>query len=207
VDEPVKGRGRQGRGSLRAERAENTRRRIVTAARSLFASRGYAATTLAAVADEAGVAVQTVYATYRSKAGLLRAMRENLVRQPRAEDLYREALAAQDAGATLDLFARSIRARWEAGADVVAINADAAAADTSLRAELDAVIQRRRRGLTVLATALDGRLRPGMDRQRATAILDALTLPEVYLELTGPNSWSADTYETWLAASLRGQLL
>ncbi len=54
--------------------AEVTRRRIVAAARVLFARDGYGATTLRGIATEAGVAVQTVYAVYGSKAGTLAAL-------------------------------------------------------------------------------------------------------------------------------------
>ena len=55
-------------GSNRARQARETRRRIVEAAAELFVRDGYAATSIAAIAAEAGVAVPTVYATLRSKA-------------------------------------------------------------------------------------------------------------------------------------------
>ncbi len=54
--------------TLREERAQVTRRRIADAARRLFFRDGYAATTIARIATEADVAVQTVYAVYGSKA-------------------------------------------------------------------------------------------------------------------------------------------
>ena len=69
-------------GSLRAERATITRNRIARAARILFTDRGYGATTLVAIAAEAGVAVQTVYAVYGSKANILRTLLQALVSDP-----------------------------------------------------------------------------------------------------------------------------
>jgi len=60
----------------RAERAERTRRRIVEAATSLFDSRGYAATTIEAIAEQADVAAETVYSRFRTKANLLDAILE-----------------------------------------------------------------------------------------------------------------------------------
>src|ERR687893_353998 len=66
--------------SLRAAQARETRRRIVEAAARLFVREGYAATSIAAIAAEAGVAVPTVYATLRSKAGVLRAVVDLTVR-------------------------------------------------------------------------------------------------------------------------------
>jgi TetR/AcrR family transcriptional regulator, regulator of autoinduction and epiphytic fitness len=203
MTEPVNTR----RPSLRAERAAVTRRRIAEAARRLFVRDGYGATTLQAVADEAGVAVQTVYAVYGSKAGILRELREAIVRQPEAEALYQEAIAAPDAVATLDLFARSIRVRWEAGSDVVMIDREAGSTDSALRRETEAVYVRRRGGLAGLAAALEGRLASGIDPARTAAILDVLTLPEVYAQLVCVHGWSPAAYETWLASTLRRQLL
>ncbi len=195
------------RPSLRAERAAVTRRRIGDAARLLFVRDGYGATTLQAIADEAGVAVQTVYAVFGSKAGILRELRDAIVHEPEADALVREAMAASDAGHALDLFARSIRARWDAGNEVVRIYAEAASTDPALRAEHEAVYARRRGGLRQLAGTLAARLAPGLEVGTAFAILDALTLPDLYAELVGVNGWTADAYQAWLATTLRRQLL
>src|SRR5450759_808681 len=195
------------RPTLRDERAQVTRRRITEAARSLFGSRGYGATTLRAVADEAGVAVQTVYAVYGSKAGILRALGGQVLCQPAAEVLYEAAMRETNGERKLELFARSIRHRWESGHDVVAIGRDAAATDPTVRPEIDQMLGMRRAGIARLARSLEGRLTSGIDPTHATAILDALTLPEVYAELTDLGGWSADDYEDWLAKCLKGQLL
>src|SRR5918999_4915845 len=62
--------------SRRREQAEVTRHEIASAARRLFALNGYAATTLAAIAAEAGVAEPTVYAVFGAKKGFLLALRQ-----------------------------------------------------------------------------------------------------------------------------------
>ena len=196
-----------GRPSLRDERAQVTRRRIADAARRLFSARGYAATTLAEIATEAGVAVQTVYAVYGSKAGILAALRETAIGQPEAEALYARALEAPTARDRLALFARSIRSRWERTGDIVAIHRDAGGADPTVRAGEAATHERRRRGLRALAERLEGELRPGVEVARAAAILDALTLPELYAELVGVLGWSPDAYEAWLVEVLSRELL
>lgn len=193
--------------TLRAERAEVTRRRIATAARHLFARDGYGATTLKGVAAEAGVAVQTVYAVYGSKAGILRALREGAVSQPEAEASLRDAMGQRSASRSLDLFARSIRQRWELAGDVVAIHRDASMSDPSVRPGVEEVLRVRRAGIAEFAASLGGRLQAPMDVPRAAAIIDALTLPEVYTELVEIHGWTADDYEAWLAAALRGELL
>jgi AcrR family transcriptional regulator len=193
--------------TLRAERAEVTRRRIMTAARHLFARDGYGATTLRDVAAEAGVAVQTVYAVYGSKAGILRRLRESATSQPEAETAFRDGMRQRSAARRLDLFARSIRLRWELAGDIVAINGDASMSDPSVRPEVEAVLVIRRNGITAVARSLETRYRPPMDVARATAILDAFTLYEVYAELVDVHGWTADQFESWLAAALRSQLL
>lgn len=195
------------RPTLRAERAAVTRRRIAEAARAMFSRQGYGASTLTAIAAEASVAVQTVYAVYGSKAGILHALREEVLYQPEAGALFAAALQEQDSQLQVELFARSIRWRWEFGHDVVAILDDAASTDPTLRIEVDQALTIRRSGLARLAVLLGPGLAAGVDVDRATAILDALTLPAVYAEFIDVNGWTPDEYETWLATSLRQQLV
>jgi AcrR family transcriptional regulator len=193
--------------SLRAERAQVTHRRIVAAARSLFAERGYGATTLEAIAAEAGVAVQTVYAIFRSKSGILRALRESVLRQPEAEALFERAISEPAAAVRLELFAASIRNRWEHGHDIVAIDMEAGRTEPAIRQESVRVVAVRRKGLALLAKSMRGQLAPGIDVASASAILDALTLPEVYRELVSVHGWKAGQFEVWLAEVLKQQLL
>src|SRR5687767_8230835 len=56
---------------VRAAKAAATRARMLAAARSLFVARGYTATTMRSIADEAGVAVQTMYFTFATKRAVL----------------------------------------------------------------------------------------------------------------------------------------
>ena len=193
--------------SLRAERAAVTRSRIAQAARRLFAAEGYGATTLQAIADDAGVAVQTVYAVYASKAGILRQLREDLMRQPAADARYEASLKAREGPRKIELFAASIRHRWEGGRDVVRIHEQAAASDPELRREVSHVLGIRRAGIQRLAASLRGQLRRSLTTEQAAAILDALTLPELFEELVGVHGWEPDAYESWLAGLLKRELL
>lgn len=87
----------------RSERAQATRRRILDAAHRLFAERGYAGTRMADIATEAGVAVQTVYFTFHTKAELLDAcvargvMGGDEPRIPQEQPFWIAMVAAQDA--------------------------------------------------------------------------------------------------------------
>ena len=79
--------------------------------------------------------------------------------------------------------------------------------DPSVRPEVEAVLGIRRNGITALVRSLETRLRPSLDVARAAAIVDALTLSEVYAELVDVQGWTSDQYESWLATTLRSQLL
>ena len=185
---------------MRREKAAVTRRRIADAARQLFKQRGYGATTLSAVAEEAGVAVQTVYAVYRSKVGILRELRQSIVNHREADEAYERAMAAKVLGDKCELFARSVRLRWEAGRDIVALHEDAARADASVRREAERVTSIRREGIHRLAATM------GRSPDNAFAVLEALSLPSVYAALVEVHGWTPDEYEVWLGAVLKGSV-
>ena len=184
-----------------------TRTRIAQAGRRLFASRGYGATTLAAVAEEAGVAVQTVYAVYGSKAEILRTLRNDLLNEPHAGAAFGQALMERDASRKLVLLAHSIRLRWEYGHDLVRINEVAGATEPKVRADVEEILTIRRQGLTRVARSIRSELATGLTVPQATALLDALTLPSVYAQLVVVHRWTPDRYESWLAATLLHELL
>src|SRR6266511_3307820 len=99
----------------RRAQAAATRREILEAAQRLFEQRGYAPTTMAAIAAEADVALKTVYVTFETKSGVLRALWNLLLRGDR-EDLpvaqqewYREVLEEPDPERQLRLNARNSR--------------------------------------------------------------------------------------------------
>lgn len=195
------------RPTLREERAALTRSRIAQAARRLFASQGYGATTLVAVAEEAGVAVQTVYAVYGSKAEILRALRQDVLNEPHAGAAFGQATVERDAGRKLVLLAHAIRLRWEYGHDVVSINEVAGATDPKIRKDVEELLGVRRRGLAQVARSIQSELAAGLTVAQAAALLDALTLPSVYAQLVAVHRWTPDRFESWLAATLLRQLL
>lgn len=139
--------------------------------------------------------------------GILHALREAVVHGADAEHLYEAALAEHAASSKLEVFAASIRTRWEHGHDVVVVHAVAAATDPELREEFGRTLERRRDGIKRLARTLRSQLRTGVDVERAVAILDALTLPEVYADLVVTHRWTPTRFEEWLAAALQEQLL
>ena len=64
----------------RQEQAAATRTQILASAQRLFERDGYAATSMAAVAADAGVSLKTVYVAFETKSGLLRAVWHRVLR-------------------------------------------------------------------------------------------------------------------------------
>ena len=99
----------------RREQAATTRREILSAAQRLFEQQGYAATTMAAIAAEARVALKTVYVAFETKSGLLRALWHLLLRGDEGDapmgqrQWYQELLAEPDPERQLRLMARTSR--------------------------------------------------------------------------------------------------
>ncbi|HMO00766.1 MAG TPA: helix-turn-helix domain-containing protein [Miltoncostaeaceae bacterium] len=199
----------------RRAQAEATRAEILRAAQRLFERDGFAATTMASVAAEAGVALKTVYVAFATKSGLLRALWNVLLRGD-AEDVpmgerpwYRDMLAEPDPGARLDRMARQSRAvKDRAGRLLVAIR-DAAAGDDDAAALWNAIEAQFRGLLEPVARtfAEEGSLRAGLDPERAADVLWALNHPDVWRLLVRVRGWSADEYEVWLAGAFRRELL
>ena len=73
MSEPVKSTRRY-ESPRRRQQAAATRTQILESARRLFEEQGYAATTMAAIAADAGVALKTVYVAFETKSGVLRAV-------------------------------------------------------------------------------------------------------------------------------------
>lgn len=184
-----------------------TRHRIAQAARELFFREGYAATTLQEVARQAGVAVQTVYAVYGSKVGILRELRDAAVNQPHADAAFAQAMRGGTLEESLDHFGNSIRLRWEFSGDIVKILSDARMADATIREEVEVALRKRRSGVKKFAANLSERFNLMMEPKRATAILLALTLPELHAEFIDIHGWTENEYEMWLAASMRRELI
>jgi TetR/AcrR family transcriptional regulator of autoinduction and epiphytic fitness len=201
--------------SNRARQARETRRRIVEAAARLFVRDGYAATSIGAIAEEAGVAVPTVYAGLRSKAGVLRAVVDLTVRgddeaaplSSRAE--WKEMEREADPRQQLALFARLHRQICDREAAVFAQLEAAAGADpeaTRMLAEHD---DRRYETQTRLARSLHRKkgLRQGLTARQAADLIWTLASERTYLALVRDRGWKPEKYERWVAEQLEAALL
>jgi AcrR family transcriptional regulator len=188
---------------LRAEQATLTRRRVLDAAREQFVERGFAQVTIAGVARQAGVARETVYKTFGSKADLLKAAYDVAVAgddDPTPLLRRREVTELLESG-DLEQVA-SAYGRITAGIALrVAplVNAMAAAGS---HPELEQTVARMKDERLRGTRALFRRLCPGAPPAALTEEVDAhwaFISPEVALLLLRDRGWSADQYARWLA--------
>ncbi len=192
---------------LRQRQALETRRAIAHAARSLFAERGYAATSIEVVAQEAGVADRTVYATFGTKKAILAAICEEWLSEAGVMETVAEGLAERDLRRRLALVAYSSRRQWESERGVRSMLEGAAASDSEVARMLAGWRSDRARSLHAIVGGLESDLRSGIDSNHAGAIIRALTSAEVYSELVAGEGWTPAEYEQWLAGLLGDILL
>ena len=107
----------------------------------------------------------------------------------------------------LERLARATRQQWETGAEIIAIYNGVAAADTEVAAKLSEALKGRRKGMGTFALSLKPHLHTGLDTARAAAILQALCLSDIFNELVRHLGWSVESYQAWLAQSLKRELL
>jgi AcrR family transcriptional regulator len=212
--EPVNPRRRY-HSPLRVEQAAATRRGILEAAQGLFERDGYSATSMAAVAAQANVSLKTVYVTFETKSGLLRALWHLLLRGgeepvPVGErPWFRAVLDEPDPEHQLRLNvrnARLVRARVGPLLQVVRRAASADPEIDELWTRIQAEFYDNQQSVVEVLHEKKA-LRPGLDVARATDILWTLNHPDLYWLLVNERGWTPDQYEEWLADLLCEQLL
>jgi len=208
---PVK----SGKTATRADRARQTRRRMLDRARELFVTEGYAATTMERIADEAGVAVQTLYYTFRTKGQLLREVIEVTAAgeegaAPVAQRAWtQEMLTAPSGQRVLALGVEHGTDIFERAAPLWSAVAAAAAADPDVEGYWRGVAANRRAGQARMVARLTelGALRDGLDLDRATDLVVVLFGHDVFRSLVVEAGWSVPAYKAWLFPTLVQQLL
>ncbi|MEU7815584.1 TetR/AcrR family transcriptional regulator [Pseudonocardia sp. NPDC049154] len=205
---------RRYRSALRADQARETRRRILAAAESLFVVRGYAGTTVAAVAEAAGVAPDTVYTVLGGKRGLLDGVIAHESEDPDDPVQADQRRRRDELGALPDPVERlrglvALSCETLARTSPVHLVIRGAADGHPFAAELRARMLRRRLDIQRrhLATHLGGALRDGLGAEEAARRYSALLSPELYHLLTTECGWTAAQYEGWVVDLLQHDLL
>jgi len=199
----------------RREQAAETRARILDAARRLFEAQGYTATSMNAIAAEAGVALKTLYVGFESKSGLLRALWHLLLRgdegpSPVGErSWYREVLNEPDPARQLQLNARNsrvVKTRVAALMEVLEAAAPVEPEIHTLWTRIQSEFYNNQRAI-VRSLHRKRALKPGLGIARATDIVWALNQPSLYHALVRDRGWSSPRYEEWLADAFCSALL
>jgi AcrR family transcriptional regulator len=199
----------------RQEQARETRRQIVAAARKLFPEYGYAGTTIEALAREAGVAPETIFATFGSKRAILDPLIDEavggddqpipLLQRPGPQSVLREP----DPIVQVQRFAPDIASILARVAPIFEILRMAAKTEPDIADLLKNMLNQRLKNLSVFVEhlAAHGPLRTGLGKSQAAETVWAITSPELYRLLTVDRGWSHERYVQWLGDTLTRLLL
>lgn len=192
--------------SRRRLAAAETRRSILDAARSLFQADGYAATTVAAIAREAGVAPDTVYATVGPKPALFRELIETALSgtdQPiegRDRDYAVRMRAEPDAAAKLAIYAAAVTALQGRLAPLFLVLSEAATGHLELGQLWHEITERRARNMRALAGDLigTGAVRADLSLDEVADVIWTMNSAEYYAMLVFDRGWSPERFRDWL---------
>jgi AcrR family transcriptional regulator len=198
---------------LRADQAEQTRRRVLEAAFRLFVERGYAGTTIAAVAKEAGVSPETIYLTLGGKRGLLEGVIETAIAgeddPPTQENPWWATVAqlprAHDRLERMVEYSCRILSRTRPIHAVIRGAADKEAFAAALARRL--LHERVTNQTDRIGQHLGDQLRQGLSLAEAGQRYCALTSPELYQMLTIEFGWTPDRHRKWVTDLLQAELL
>ena len=199
----------------RRAKARENRAAILDAARRLFLAEGYARTSIAAVAEEAGVSPDLIYRRFSNKKGLVVELLNYAVTgeldSPKVleQKRVRATLAEPDQRRQLAMFAGDIAERVERAQAIDDVIRSAGEVDAEI-AEMYTKMHRTRlrniRGL-VEAVAAHGPLRDGLDVDTATTTVWMLVGPASRRQLVDTIGWSQDQYAAWLHDAVENYLL
>jgi AcrR family transcriptional regulator len=198
--------------TARHDRAQQTRRRICAAAKDLFLSRGYAATTITEIAKSAGVAHQTVYFVFGSKAGVLAAIMDlqivgdldpaPLLDRPQVKQLSRHRSPARRLEQLVHV-AAEVTERLAPVYELVR----SGAADAEVRDLLDRHEEQRWQTLRTLVDLISDDVAANLEPDEATDRLYALLSHEAYWLLVQRRGWTRERWHRYINAEAARQLL
>jgi AcrR family transcriptional regulator len=199
----------------RQAQARQTRRQILEAASGLFNLRGYTGATIEAIAQEAGVAPETVYAVFANKRSILAQLVSlsvggdeqpvPLLQRPGPQ----EVLLERDPHRQLQLFAQDISNILERVAPLFQVMRLAARTEPDIAGLLDDLLGQRLQNIQAFVQnlATHTQLLDGLDEVQAAETVWTVASPEVFTLLTVDRSWSKEQYTRWLVNSLSRLLL
>ena len=208
---PVKKRGYHSK--VRTEQAEQTRERILDAAVELFLANGYARTTIRSIAEEASVAPDTVYATFKSKARVLTALIDRRLVPDGSVDSVRErpdvqaVRAESDQHLQIEMFAKFITGISTELRPIFEILRTASAVEPEMGEIFKEMDDYRLQNMYAYAEWIAERGPLRVEVERAGEIMWALASPDVGRMVCDELGWSEAQHAEWLADALSRTLL
>ncbi len=202
--------------TTRREKAAATRRRIIEAATKEFSERGYHGATINSIAARAGVASQTVYFVFHTKAELMSAAIDHAVMGgdapsgvPQESEWWAEMERQRSAAGALRTFVRGAGPLFERASALSEILRGAALTDPELRQthQHHEDLRREAFGHVVSLLADKGTLRGRLDPPTATDVLMTVLSDATYHQLTVERGWSHEQCIDWMCDELPRLLL
>jgi AcrR family transcriptional regulator len=201
----------------RQTQAAQTRQDIIAAALDLFLQRGYTATTMVAIAQAAGVVVETIYRAFGSKAALFKAVVEAAVAggaaraaiPPEQRPAIQAMIQEPNPQRLLELHAATQPGIHARAGPPHRVLMEAAATDPELAAVWTQLEAQRLDGMRRIAQLLSdrGALRPGLSVEEAGDVLWTMNSLAVYDLLVRQRGWTPERYRDWIASTNARALL
>jgi AcrR family transcriptional regulator len=190
--------------------ARARRRATVLAAQELFEQQGYRATTIAAVAQRAGVSAESIYKGFGTKAALAKAVFDIVIAGddepvPVAQRAEAAAVRAEpEARRKIELYVSGLAQRVQRSARAQILIRDGRHADDSLGPVWDTLMDEALTGMTMLARHLldTGQLRPAIELNEVRDVLWNYIAVDHYERLVLTRGWPLDRYAAWLANAI-----
>ena len=201
--------------SGRREQARARRRAVVVAAEALFERDGFRSTTIAAVAERAGVSAESIYKGFGTKAALAKAVFDFVIagddepvpvwRRSEADAIRAEP----DIRRKIMLYSRGLAARQQRSAKVQILIRDGGHTDQTLTVLWQQLLAERLTGMTMLGRHLieSGQLREGIELDEVRDVLWTYTAVELYELLVVERGWSLDRYADWIGQAIAAALV
>lgn len=193
----------------RGQSAEATKTRVLNAARSLFIRHGIDKVTIAQIAEKAKVAGSTIYALYKSKEGLLRALMRAALFGPRFQAAQAQLAGISDPVRLIALSANVARAIYESESAELGLMRGTSAFSPALR-KLEEEFEKIRFDMQeerIKALFAGKKAKSGLDYATARRLLWMYTSRDIYRMLVHESGWTPDQYQAWLSDTLVATLV
>ena len=193
----------------REQGAQATRARILSAAKALFTAHGIDGVTVAQIAQHAEVAAPTVYAAFKSKEGILRALMEAAMFSDRFDVARKRLQGVNDSVEMVALTAAISRSVYEGESRDLGLLRGASGFSPALR-KLEEEFEHMRLEMQQARVELlfeQGKAKPGLAIDEARRIMWMYTSRDIYRMLVQEAGWTADRYQDWLRDALLSALV